>query len=164
MKSALVRLSAALVACLLGAVTARGATYFVDFAEGSDDNAGTSSEAPFQHCPGQRGLKGTARTIKPAPGDTIVFKGGVRYEGTVSITASGRKGAPIVYDGNTARDFGVGKAIVDGGVPIAGWKPCASAAEAGGNPHWRRIHTCAVPKNRYAQCTDNAAKSIHIVS
>ena len=148
MKSRPVRLFTALVACLLGATAARGATYFVDFAEGSDENAGTSKQAPFQHCPGQRGLKGSAGKVELAPGDTIVFKGGVRYAGTVSITASGTKAAPIIYDGNTAGGFGTGKAIIDGGTPMTGWKPCASAAEAGGNPHWRRIFSCVLPRSR----------------
>ncbi len=143
------RLFASLVAWLLGAVTAHGATYFVDYAEGSDDHVGTSRAAPFQHCPGQGGLKGKAGEVRLGPGDRIIFKGGVRYEGTVAIRASGTKDAPIVYDGGSTSGFGKGRAVIDGGVPVVGWERCASAGEAGGNPHWREIFRALVPKSRY---------------
>ncbi|MFQ5808889.1 MAG: hypothetical protein ACE5JM_04630, partial [Armatimonadota bacterium] len=143
---------AAMAVCLLciAVIGAQGATYYVDFAGGSDDNSGTSSDAPWKHCPGQAGLEGTAGEAKLAPGDRVIFKGGVHYHGTVGIKTSGTADAPLVFDGNTAGDFGRGAAIIDGGLPITGWTRCASAAEAGGNPQWQKIYRAVVPKSRYA--------------
>lgn len=48
------------------------ATYYVDMANGSDSNNGTSDASPWKHCPGQ--ATSPARTINS--GDTILFKRG----------------------------------------------------------------------------------------
>ncbi|MGB2822633.1 MAG: right-handed parallel beta-helix repeat-containing protein [Phycisphaerae bacterium] len=124
-------------------------TYYVDYAGGSDDSAGTAGDAAFKHCPGDAAAGGKSKSVKLRPGDRIIFKGQVRYEGTVAIRASGTRDAPIVYDGGPASGFGTGRAVIDGGVPVVGWKRCASAGEAGGNPHWRKIFHALVPKSRY---------------
>jgi hypothetical protein len=125
------------------------ATCYVDYAGGSDDSSGMTKGAAFKHCPGDAAATGRARSLKLHPGDRAVFKGGVRYRGTVGIRASGTKDAPIVYEGGAASGFGKGRAIIDGGVPVTGWKRCASAAEAGGNPNWGRIYRALVPRSRY---------------
>ena len=166
------------------------ATYYVDFDGGSDENAGTSPEAAFKHCPGEfmGGSRadgtsakpgdedksgeandekadsgaamaahantgesvagGKAKATKLQPGDTVIFKGGVYYRGMVRNSSSGGEGKPIVFDGNTAGNFGTGRAIIEGGEFITGWKPCAGPDDAQGNPEWKHLwYTDEVPAN-----------------
>ena len=52
------------------------ATYYIDHDAGSDSNGGTSTSAPWQHCPGMYGWTGF---YTHATGDTFVFKGGVTW-------------------------------------------------------------------------------------
>lgn len=72
-----------------------GTTYYVDYLGGSDDNSGTSTLAPFKHCPGDSNATDTAASTAFSPGDIIYFKKGVTYRGTIvnwqsgAITASG---------------------------------------------------------------------------
>ena len=139
------------IVCLLLVLgrQAVASTYYVDYVGGSDESAGTAADAPFKHCPGDAAATGKAKSVKLRPGDRALFKGGVRYEGTIVIRLSGTRDAPIVYDGGPASGFGRGRAVIDGGVPVVGWQRCASAAEAGGNPNWRKIHKALVPKSPY---------------
>ena len=123
---------------------ARAATWYVDFDGGSDQADGRSPEKAFQHCPGDAGAKGAALAATLAPGDTVVFKGGVLYRGSLTVKWPGQKDKPITYDGNSGT-FGKGCAILDGSEPITGWRLCASAEECGGNPDFRKIYTAYVP-------------------
>ncbi|MFC1805840.1 right-handed parallel beta-helix repeat-containing protein [Planctomycetota bacterium] len=52
-------------------------------------------------------------------GDEVVFLDGV-YKGGLSITTTGTEKAPIVYRAENRH-----KAIIDGGTPLAGWRPVA---------------------------------------
>ena len=89
--------------------------YYVDFAGGSDSNDGKSPSTPLKHCPGDPDAGGNASSVELFPGDTVVFKGGVEYRGTVNILWSGElEDKRIIYDGNSAGTFGTGKAIIDG--------------------------------------------------
>jgi len=136
--------SAAVAAtCLAAAAPAR--TYFVDYEAGDDGHAGTSAQAAWKHCPGDPEAVGAAKAAALAPGDRVLFKGGVRYRGAVTLKASGTAAAPIVLDGNSGGTFGRGRAILDGSAPVTGWKRCASAAEARGNPRWASIYYADVP-------------------
>jgi hypothetical protein len=126
--------------------SAGAATYYVDFDGGADANAGTSAEAAFKHAPGDPEATGAAKAVKLAPGDTVLFKGGVVYRGKVVCTASGAAEKPITFDGNTVGTFGQGQAIIDGADPVVGWKRCASAEEAKGNPRWKDIFYTTIPK------------------
>lgn len=121
-----------------------GATYFVDYAAGSDSAVGTSASSPWQHCPGDKSGTGTAAASHLGPGDKVIFKGGVTYRGSISLQTSGTAGNPIVFDGNTDGQFGPGPATISGGEPLSGLKPCASAAEAEGNPNFAKIYTVAL--------------------
>jgi len=48
-------------------------------------------------------------------GDTVFFRGNVVYKGTISVKWSGSgTDSQIVYDGNAARTWDTGKAIIDG--------------------------------------------------
>lgn len=134
-----------LAAALALSQEAFASTYYIDFAGGLDSNAGTAASAAFKHCPGDAEAAGNAAAVKLQPGDRVLFKGGVAYLGTLSITASGTEEKPLVFEGNTDGAFGSGKAIIDGAEPLTGWKRCASAAEAKGNPRWADIFTVDVP-------------------
>lgn len=56
--------------------SAYAATYYVDYSTGTDTNNGTSTSAPWQHCPGDPRATNKANIILSS-GDTIVFKGGL---------------------------------------------------------------------------------------
>ena len=101
------------------------ATYFIDYATGSDANTGTSTGSAWKHCPGDTTATGNAASLIPRPGDTIVFKGGVRYgfaSGTgnrfISIKSSGTATAPISYLSghlySTPWPSSTSRAVIDG--------------------------------------------------
>ena len=99
--------------CLVGLRS--GATdYFVDYVGGNDANAGTSTNAPFQHFKDDANWGGGNVLFA---GDTVTFKGGVRYpitNGVLSIGGykNGTAGSPIRIIGDSG--WGAGKAIFDG--------------------------------------------------
>jgi hypothetical protein len=126
--------------------TAAAATYYVDFAGGANTADGLSPETAWKHSPGDNNATANPKTVALAPGDTIIFKGGVIYRGAVTVKVSGEAGKPIVFDGNSDGAWGNGKAVIDGGVPITDWKRCASAAEAKGNARWADIFYVDVPR------------------
>ncbi|MDP6357311.1 MAG: hypothetical protein QF473_19500, partial [Planctomycetota bacterium] len=131
---------------LIAFTSLSGQSYYVDFDGGSDTDAGTDPEAAFKHCPGDVNATGNARKTKLKPGDVVRFKGGITYRGSVSIRQSGTQAKPIVYDGNTKGDYGEGRAIIDGSVPIGEPMQCRSAAEAWGNPNFKNIYWAWVPR------------------
>lgn len=140
-----VALLLALVAGLVCAGPLGAAVYYVDFDGGNDASDGLSAAKAFKHAPGDPGAEGAAAAAKLAPGDTVLFKGGVRYRGNLVVKWPGEKSKPITYDGNTAGTFGTGRAVLDGGEVVTGWKRCAAAAECGGNPNFAKIWTAAIP-------------------
>src|SRR5208282_105179 len=76
---------------------AMSATYYIDFAAGSDSNPGTSIAAPWKRAPGMHGFGGT---YTHSAGDHFVFKGGVTGDNTIApwnITNSGVSGNPDYY-------------------------------------------------------------------
>ncbi|MCZ7646817.1 MAG: sigma-70 family RNA polymerase sigma factor [Planctomycetota bacterium] len=122
-----------------------GPRYYVDFAGGSDDLDGLSPTSAFKHAPGTPEAAGQARAVELRPGDTVLFKGGVAYRGTLEISAQGTPERPIVFDGRPSGGFGEGPAVIDGGEPVEGWRPCASPAEAAGHPDWARLYVAEIP-------------------
>ncbi len=124
---------------------AEATTYYVDFGGGSDAAAGTSPSAAFKRCPGDPEAVARAGQTVLQPGDTVIFKGGVHYRGTVKAPSSGRAGSPITLDGNTAGTYGEGRAIVDATDLVTGWRRVESAEEAKDNPNWRRIYWAPAP-------------------
>lgn len=99
---------------LLASTLGRAATYYVDYQSGVDSNAGTTTAAPWKHCPGDPAATGAVAAISLAAGDTVNFKGGVTYILTgstgVVLRWSGTSGAPITYDGNSTGAWGTGPA------------------------------------------------------
>jgi hypothetical protein len=98
----------------LSVLPVRTPTIFVDFAAGSDTNDGKSQQTAFKHAPGDANATGNAKSATLAPGDVVLLKGGVEYDGTIAITTSGSTSAPIVLEGGAQQSWGTGKAIVDG--------------------------------------------------
>jgi len=92
----------------------RASTYYVDFASGSDANDGTSTNAPWQHCPGDPNATGVCRSAALSAGSTVNFKGGVVYNGGLGFNYSwsGASGNPVTLQ--TAPSWGTGRAIMDG--------------------------------------------------
>ena len=91
-----------------------GTTFYVDYSSGNDNLTGTSAEQAWKHIPGDPRATGVAASTTLQPGDTVFFKGGVAYEGTIVVPWSGTPGRPITYDGNSGGTFGTGRAVVDG--------------------------------------------------
>jgi hypothetical protein len=94
--------------------------YYVNYASGSDSNAGTDPSLPWQHAPGDPNAKSVPHNITLVPGDKVQFAGGVKYRSeapftapTITVPAGGNPGQPIVYEGS---GWGTGKAILYGGV------------------------------------------------
>jgi len=114
---------------------AEAATLQVDFEHGHDDANGLTPSTAWKHAPGDPMAKGiAARTVLRA-GDVVTFAAGVRYRGTIYVTASGTAEAPITFTGATPD----GSAIIDGSDPAASVGPCRSADECGGAPGWARL-------------------------
>lgn len=129
---------------LLVSGSAFARTYFIDYASGDDQNDGLSPARSWKHSPGDKKATAFPASVKLQPGDTLRFKGGVRYFGEISLNQSGAEGRPITLDGNLDGTFGTGPAILDGAQMITNWKPVASAAEVGGNPLWKKILSAEV--------------------
>jgi hypothetical protein len=106
--------SGASASCAESASGSLAPSYFVDFAAGSDNADGKSQSTAWKHAPGDSTATGNAASASLAPGDVVLFKGGVAYKGSFEIPASGQSGSPIVYDGNTRDSWGTGAAQIDG--------------------------------------------------
>lgn len=73
-------LSAAMLVLFLPSISVN-ATYYIDFASGSDSNAGTSKAEPWKRAPGMIGFVGT---YTHHSGDHFIFKGGVTWDSTIA--------------------------------------------------------------------------------
>lgn len=130
------------VIVVFGALSANHAlatTYYIDFGNGDDTADGRAPARAWKHAPGDENAAGEPKALTLAPGDTLLFKGGVTYHGAIKINASGAPANRITLDGNTAGSFGDGPAILDGGRVIDNWRRCESPDLAGGNPRWKDI-------------------------
>lgn len=107
-------------------LSAQSATYYVDFAGGSDSNNGTSTNTPWKHCPGDFAATANA-AISLLAGDTVNFKSGVvyydtpltnvsdylAYASTIVCVTAGTTNSRVVFQGDP--DWGTGGyAILDG--------------------------------------------------
>jgi hypothetical protein len=98
----------------LATLPARTPTYFVDFVGGSDAHDGKTQGTAWQHAPGDANATGSAMAATLVPGDVVLLKGGVEYDGTIALATSGTAAAPIVLEGGAQQGWGTGNAIVDG--------------------------------------------------
>ena len=120
---------------------AGGTTYYIDFDSGSDSNSGTARNSAWKHAPGDPNATANAKRVL-VPGDTILFKGGVHYRGSIIMGANGAAGNPITYKGD---GWGSEKAIIDGSEVVTGWTICASSSECGNNSNWKHIYHTTIP-------------------
>jgi len=114
---------------------AQAATFHIDFDHGRDEANGLTSATPWKHAPGDPMAKGTPARTALRAGDVVSFAAGVRYRGTIVVTASGTAEAPITFTGATPD----GAAVIDGSDPVANAAPCRSAEDCGGAPAWRQL-------------------------
>lgn len=114
-----------------------GTTYHVDFANGSDTADGLSPGTAWKRAPGDSRAGAIPRTTRLRPGDTILFRGGVAYRGTIVVRTAGTQDAPIRYIGDA---WGPASAILDGSEPSLQARPCRSARDCGGEPGWASLH------------------------
>ena len=121
---------------LLGASPAHGspATYYVNFDRGRDSNDGRSLASAWKHAPGDPAASGRPSSTTLGPGDRVRFAEGVRYRGSITVTANGTPGKPIVFE-----SAGDNRAIIDGSDPVANVRPCRSAQECGGATNWQSL-------------------------
>jgi hypothetical protein len=117
-------------------ITGDGKVYYVDYAGGDNANSGTSTTRPWKHAPGDNAATGGPAAVALAAGDTIRFKGGVNYRGTIVMKAGGASGRPVIYTGT---GYGTGSAIWDGGDPVTSSVPCPSASACGNAPNWTSL-------------------------
>lgn len=122
------------------------ATFYVDFDFGDDNNDGTSPLTPWKHCPGDINAKGNAGAKSLSAGDTVLFKGGVKYRGHIENRWNGSSMNPIVYKGN---GWGNEKAIITGTEILSQpWTRCVSSADCWNNPNWANIWYTTIPPGK----------------
>ena len=110
--------------------------YYVDFQAGSDASSGLSPDQAWRHAPGDTQATERPLKIRLAPGDTVRFRGGTIYRGTILLPASGKAQTPITYAGD---QWGPTPAIIDGSDPVGSVAPCPSAEACGGAPNWENL-------------------------
>jgi parallel beta-helix repeat protein len=130
-----------------------GTTYYVDFATGNDSNSGTSASRPWKRAPGDPQATANAAAAQLVGGDTVRFRGGVSYRGSIEFEFSGDPGNPIVYAGT---GFGTGNAIIDGADLASSSVPCPNAAACGNAGNWAslRLVTFTKPATTYLKLFD----------
>ncbi|MBS1524902.1 MAG: right-handed parallel beta-helix repeat-containing protein [Bacteroidetes bacterium] len=99
---------------LLFGIQCQAATYYVS-SSGSDSY--TSTQAKSSATPWQTIAKVNSYFVNIKPGDSILFKCGDTFTGTLYITQSGTSASPIVIS-----SYGTGaKPIISGLIPVSGW-------------------------------------------
>jgi hypothetical protein len=122
-------------------------TYFVDFAAGSDTADGRSPETPWKRAPGDSRAGPSPRSVRLLPGDTVLFRGGVAYRGTIVVRNAGTPEAPIRYIGH---GWGSTPAILDGSEPTSRARPCRSTRDCGGEADWAGLYRLSLPGDTLA--------------
>lgn len=98
------------------------ATYYIDFASGSDANVATSKSSPWKYAPGMTGYTNTGYVH--SAGDQFIFKGGVTWDSTIfnwKISNSGSSGNADYYGVDQTWFSGASwtQPIFDGGGTVA---------------------------------------------
>jgi hypothetical protein len=123
------------------------ATYYVDFAQGSDLASGLSPDQAWKRAPGDSRAGEVPRRTRLAPGDSLLFRSGVPYRGTVVVRHAGTADAPIRYIGD---GWGPGRAELDGSEPLELPRPCRSADDCGGAEGWATLYRARLPEGTHA--------------
>lgn len=131
-----IALRAFAAAAAMSGLPASGATYYIDFANGSDAASGLAPDSAWKRAPGDSRAGSGPRQVRLRPGDTLLFRGGVAYRGTITVRQAGSPTAPIRYVGD---GWGDAAAILDGSAPVAAVRPCRTARDCGGAADWQGI-------------------------
>lgn len=125
------------------AQTATPRVFYVDWDGGDDGADGLGPGTAWRTAPGDPLAGARPRATRLLPGDTVRFKGGVRYRGTVVVRADGLDGQPITFDGSS---WGSTRAVFDGSQSFAGdGQPCPSQSVCLDAPNWRSLRYVPVP-------------------
>ncbi len=117
--------------------------FYVDHDGGDDRNDGLSPTSAWKHAPGDVRFKnGTAKLFALGAGDTVRFRGGVRYRGSFMPRANGTADQKVTLDGSS---WGAARAIMDGSDTLVDIRRCRSAAECFDNPNWQSIWRAEIP-------------------
>ena len=100
--------------------------FYIDFDNGNDAADGLSPATAWKRAPGDSKAESKPKATKLQAGDTLRFRGGVRYRGSILVRTKGTKENPIVLDGSA---WGSAKAVIDGSDPLPMPTRCRSAAE-----------------------------------
>ena len=108
---------AALLIASTFVTNATAATYFIDYASGSNANNGTATNTPWKFAPGMNGFAGS---YTHAAGDRFIFKGGTTWPTNIAvwnITSSGTLGTNDYYgvDTNWFSGASWSRPVFDGG-------------------------------------------------
>jgi hypothetical protein len=84
-------------------------TYYIA-SSGSDSNSGTSKTAPWLHAPGMPKCTATCASVKPAPGDSYIFRGGDTWHFGASSTMTyvGSSGWDWTWNGSNGNPIYIG--------------------------------------------------------
>ena len=124
------------VAALAGCSPAGSTTWHVDYANGRDSADGRTPATAWKHAPGDRDATAGPAGARLQPGDTVLFRAGVPYRGTILLNASGTAERPITF---TGLGWGEGLGVFDGSDPVTLARPCGSAGDCGGAPGWQSL-------------------------
>ncbi len=127
---------------LAAAPAAAERRFYVDHENGSDEADGRSPATPWKHAPGDARAPTAIRTLTLGPGDRLIFRGGARYRGTITVRAAGTPDNPAIVEGS---GWGSVRAVIDGSEPLSGVRPCQSAADCLGAPHWAKLWRADLP-------------------
>lgn len=100
---------------LVGSVSARATTYYVDQARGNDRASGVSQQSPWQHL---SAISRFAQDRGFKPGDNILLKAGGRWREQLDIiNVHGKQGMPVRFGSYGAGEY----PIIDGADTVATW-------------------------------------------
>ncbi len=135
MKWQTIAVAAAVAGC--SNAPAGSTTWHVDHESGSNRADGKAVDTAWKHAPGDPQATGAPAGVALKPGDTVLFRAGVPYRGSINVPASGTKEAPITYSG---LGWGEGMGIIDGSDPVRAVRPCTAPEDCGGIQTWQGLH------------------------
>lgn len=141
------------------------ATYYVDFQGGNDSKAGTSTDTPWKHSPGDSNATGNPASTPLVAGDKVIFKKGSVYSGQINPGTTPWSGTELFINSDSP-DASV---TADGVVAVGSGRDLLAivTALAGGYDVWAYIYNISDTGAWVESCglwkvasADNTAKTI----